>query len=560
MLTKTLMIGAMAASLLLATAAAAEVASPQAVGCKLIKTAAQLQAMQNDLAGSYCLANDIDAGSIANFVPVGDNATPFTGKLFGNGRVIRNLTIDSGAQYVGLFGAVADTLIEDIGLVNVEIASTAVAYVGGLTGFMSGASEIRRAYVTGRVAAPADGYVGGIAGVATGTLTDSWSAASVSGGVIAGGAIGYAAGGTIRRVYAAGPVSCPMDCHAGGLIGGSVGATVALSSASGPVIGGDPSYTGGLVGTAINSTIQRSYALGTVTIGVNGQAGGLIGHLDGGMVTEVYAVGPVAGGAGATLGGLVGAVENAPTVTSAFWDTVTSKQMASAAGTGYTTGQLRIGLPPGFSNAWALTRKRSYPFIEDADIAFTAPLAPLVKSRKVYTFLPIDQHEASQYAGAATGANIASLATVYTMIARAIGITRNVAKLKEVKIDKYFWDDATRTTTWQGPVTTRATLGTFAAIAANAALNDSNVIGAMKTSQLVLLRGTYTKANGNSAKHWLLGTLYTTFGNAVGAVIANDPWTGDQVMIDPATRKVVSPANYPLANFRIDGYQPVTLN
>jgi hypothetical protein len=47
---------------------------------------------------------------------------------------------------------------------------------------------------------------------------------------------------------------------------------------------------------------------------------------------------------------------------------------------------------------------------------------------------------------------------------------------------------------------------------------------------------------------------------AMPPVIGNDPWTGEQVMIDPATKKIVSPADFPLANFKIDGYQPVTVN
>jgi hypothetical protein len=46
----------------------------------------------------------------------------------------------------------------------------------------------------------------------------------------------------------------------------------------------------------------------------------------------------------------------------------------------------------------------------------------------------------------------------------------------------------------------------------------------------------------------------------VGTVLANDPWTGTQVEINPATKKVVTPANFPLKNFTVDGYQPVIVN
>jgi len=57
--------------------AASETVEPQAVRCTPIKNARQLQAIRNNLAGSYCLTNDIDARSIENFVPIGDEVNPF---------------------------------------------------------------------------------------------------------------------------------------------------------------------------------------------------------------------------------------------------------------------------------------------------------------------------------------------------------------------------------------------------------------------------------------------------------------------------------------------------
>jgi len=328
---------AIAASLSLATTVgSAETVSPQAVGCKLIRTAVQLQAMRNNLAGSYCLANDIEAGGIANFQPIGNVGSPFTGKLFGNGRVIRDLRIDSSPQYAGLFGYAQGARIQDVGLVNVDI--TGGSFAGGLVGATNLTNDIRRVHVTGRIVATgaAPSSAGGIAGaVAAGlTLTDSWSSAGVSGDR-AGGAIGSAGGGTITRVHATGAITCPPSsqlCYAGGLIGIGDGITVTDSHASGPVVGGNSGGFGGLFGAAVGSPILRSHALGPVTAGGsnNAKAGGLIGILDGGSVTEAYAVGRVVGKAGAVLGGLIGA--SSGTVTSAYWDTVTSDQAVSAAG------------------------------------------------------------------------------------------------------------------------------------------------------------------------------------------------------------------------------------
>ena len=542
----------------------AETVTPQLANCKPIRNAAQLQAMKNNLAGSYCLANDIDAGSIANFVPIGDGNNPFTGKLFGNGRVIRNLRINSGAAYVALFGAADNALIRDVGLVNADIVSTGGAYVGGLVGFVlanAGVSDIRRVYVTGRIGSTNTGsYMGGIVSSTAGlTLADSWSSAEVKGGSVVGGALGYASGNTatVSRVHATGPVICGADiCYAGGLIGIVESGAVDLSYASGPVTA-QAGSSGGLVGLAEDATIRRSHALGAVTVGTAGSAGGLIGLMTNSTLAQVYAVGRVAGEGAAMLGGLVGQAVNANSVAAAIWDTATSQQTVSAAGIGRTTVQLRNALPVGFGNNWAITAKRSYPFLDDADIDFAAPLATLVKGNRVYTFLPIGQRDTSQYAAAPINANAASQAAVYTMIARAIGIARNVAPLKEVTIDGY-WKGSTKTAMWRGGVTNLATLGALTAIPANAQLNL--VFGELRSGKLVMLRGGYNN-NGAAATHWMLGTLYTLEANGgFGLVIAHDPWTGMQVAIDKVTKKVVWPANHPLTNFRINGYQPVTLN
>jgi hypothetical protein len=184
-----------------------------------------------------------------------------------------------------------------------------------------------------------------------------------------------------------------------------------------------------------------------------------------------------------------------------------------------------------------------------------------VNSSKVFVFLPIEQLDASQYLTAPAHADAADLAAVYTMIARAIGITDNDARLKDVKIDRFFWNDSTQTATFRGPVTTHATLGTLTTISGGTPLNGTNVIGSMDAEKLVILRGTYKKSDGSIGTHWMLGTLYTKAADdSVSTVVANDPFTAQQIEIDPATKRVLSPANFPLTNFKVNGYQPVTLN
>jgi len=79
-------------------------AQPDVVVCTQIKTANQLSQIRHNLAGVYCLVADIDLASIANFVPIGNETTPFTGRLYGNGHVIKNLTIDTQADLAGCLG------------------------------------------------------------------------------------------------------------------------------------------------------------------------------------------------------------------------------------------------------------------------------------------------------------------------------------------------------------------------------------------------------------------------------------------------------------------------
>ncbi|MDR2394472.1 MAG: hypothetical protein LBD93_10020 [Treponema sp.] len=88
-----------------------------------ITTAAQLDAVRNNLSGRYILAADIDLSSYENFSPIGifepvsdapeHEETPklelaFTGVFDGKGHKIANVTISAPNQGgVGLFGCVA---------------------------------------------------------------------------------------------------------------------------------------------------------------------------------------------------------------------------------------------------------------------------------------------------------------------------------------------------------------------------------------------------------------------------------------------------------------------
>ena len=59
----------------------------------LISTASNLQAINDNVSGSYILVKDIDLIGV-NFTPLGNDASSFDGIFDGGGFTIRNLTIN----------------------------------------------------------------------------------------------------------------------------------------------------------------------------------------------------------------------------------------------------------------------------------------------------------------------------------------------------------------------------------------------------------------------------------------------------------------------------------
>jgi hypothetical protein len=77
-----------------------------------IYTASELNNMRDNLTKDHKLMRDIDLSSspYSNWLPIGDESNPFTGKFYGNGYRIDNLTIDNTTgSTAGLFGAIGAT-------------------------------------------------------------------------------------------------------------------------------------------------------------------------------------------------------------------------------------------------------------------------------------------------------------------------------------------------------------------------------------------------------------------------------------------------------------------
>ena len=227
--------------------------APAAAEPVLVTTREGLEAIAENLAGSYALGADIDLGG-ADWTPIGTDSAPFTGTFNGNDRAIRNLVCTnslSGSDYRGLFGCASNATIT-----GVSVSGTVAGkqYVGGLVGCITGGTVISNCIATVEIAAT-NSYAGGLVGAcaggsATNRIVDCRADGFVSGSGMAGGFIGY--------VYAPAVIS---NCVARGDV---------RSAAS---------YYGGFVGRLAHgdATIDRCWCSGAVW-GTGGDIGSFIGH------------------------------------------------------------------------------------------------------------------------------------------------------------------------------------------------------------------------------------------------------------------------------------------
>jgi len=206
--------------------------------------------------------------------------------------------------------------------------------VGGLIGTHQG-NTVNRCYATGDVRGiETDAFsysadVGGLIGTKElfdNEVIDCYASGNVtsnSNGYSFGGLVGANRKGDIRRCYAVGSVACTR--YGGGLAGSFSGGSMNSCFATGTVVteeydaGGLIGYNGGI--------ITDCYAWASVK--GDEFVGGLIGENDEASLNRCYAIGKVEGDK--NVGGLIGA-NVISGVNRSFWDTNTTEQETSAAG------------------------------------------------------------------------------------------------------------------------------------------------------------------------------------------------------------------------------------
>ena len=235
---------------------------------KYIRTAAELQAVTNDLAGIYGLGNDIDLAGV-DWKPIGNDSAKFTGTFFGFGHKVKNLTCTNGWESYGnscrgLFGCTAGAVLDSIALENCDVAG--YQYVGALVGRAYGGTAVSGCSASGKVRAFSN-YAGGLIGAcdsgdATVTVSGCRADGFVCGNGYVGGFVGYVSKPVLITDCAARGDVKSTGNDMGGFIGylGNTGATNDGCWASGAVWG-KGNNCGSFAGRVASGTIATNCAV-----------------------------------------------------------------------------------------------------------------------------------------------------------------------------------------------------------------------------------------------------------------------------------------------------------
>jgi hypothetical protein len=228
-----------------------------------VSTAAQLAGLAvlvnggNDFTGkTVTLTADVDLSG-HNWTPIGDRRpisnnvyAEFAGVFDGGRHSIKNMTVNSGNGFGGLFGLLY--------------------------------GKVKNVSVSGSVSATNESvafFVGGIAGENHGTIENCTNAGTVTGGSFAGGIAGENVG-TIANCSNAGTATGGNET--GGIAGANSG-TITNCSNTGTVTGS--LFTGGIAGSNYGTITNCSNA-GTVTKSLH--TGGIAGNNNLGSITNCY--------------------------------------------------------------------------------------------------------------------------------------------------------------------------------------------------------------------------------------------------------------------------------
>jgi hypothetical protein len=299
-----------------------------------------------NLGNKYKQENDIDLLS-EDWVPIGNNTTPFTGEYDGGEYEITNLKVDVTTDRVGLFGITNNATLRNIRLVSGTVNGG--GSIGGICGGADGSTAIINSH--SGIAVTGTSYnIGGICGYVGGTTTII--SCRNTGNVKSTGATTTNIGGIVGHLLEGATIKV-RNCNNSGEIEGYayIGGIAGISNAttaeitacrnSGVIKDAGGAISGGIIGTNTRNktlTITACYNTGAVnhSDGSSNFSGGIIGHLEtDGTLIACYNTGTVTG-SNVNLIGLICGYYNA-TITSSDWTKGSSDATKGAATTGPDT-------------------------------------------------------------------------------------------------------------------------------------------------------------------------------------------------------------------------------
>ena len=306
----------------------------------LISTATHLNNIRNDMNAHYKLIADItftdadfaEGGAYYNngigWIPIGEQSTPFSGVFDGNGYSItglycklsnKNISEHSMDVYGGLFGYIESASIQNLGMENGLISTSATSSylesTGGIVG-QADNSEILNCYNTGVISSKngALSRAGGIVGYSKNSkIINCYNTGEVSSVVgsystsYAGGIVGDANNSEIINCYNDGKISSSSAlggnrCSAGGIAGYAKSNitycynTGTINCSTGSIGSTGPGYAGGIVGYANESDIKKCSNKGyidSVSPDQVGAAGGIAAYASNTGIIDSYNAGNV---------------------------------------------------------------------------------------------------------------------------------------------------------------------------------------------------------------------------------------------------------------------------
>ena len=307
-----------------------------------IKTAVQLDAIRGEYLDKYFeQVADIDLAGLY-WEPIGGNNTEdrFTGHYNGGVYKIYNLTVFlPSSSNVGLFGHVGQngngaTTISNVQLIGVSVLGGrgTGSLIGRVTGNQN--TRVENCYATNGTVS-GYGATGGLVGSNNSYMTNAAAAES------------------FRPVI--------YKCWA----------NIDVSLREGAE--GNKDKFGGLTGCNQKGLISNCYARGSVNVEGGTRVGGLAGCVElRGVILNSYSTGEVSGTGASNIGGFLGMVgmgRNEGIANQCYWDTETSFQASSAAGTGKNTTEMKtVGTFESwdFETIWEInTENDSYPSLRE---------------------------------------------------------------------------------------------------------------------------------------------------------------------------------------------------